>query len=237
MTYFKQEVDDYCQSIGRKIQSAFIEFNYWKAAERRSSRSVKTLSKVNKSLRHIVGDLNNLILTGESFRHSRKFSDARFPKHFDVLEDGVLGFVESRIDSLHRDESDSQVLIRERVVHYERKMMLLQEQLFRAVEIKKINDELVHPSDLGFEQRFTRTRRLDMQITFLNLSLRAENFLIRSDVIRIRELVVKSREELINLQVSNEKVISEIEEVLNELGLSLSMELPRTERLYVPWAV
>ena len=64
--------------------------------------------------------------------------------------------------------------------------------------------------------------KMDLQIKFTNLSQRAQNVLERAGVMTIGELVQYSRDELRNLRGAGTAFLFEVENMLDEYGLSLS---------------
>lgn len=72
-------------------------------------------------------------------------------------------------------------------------------------------------------------RNLDRSVSELELSVRAANCLKNVDLSTIRELVQKSEAEMLKTKNFGRKSLQEIKEVLNEMGLSLGMNLEQLE--------
>ena len=66
------------------------------------------------------------------------------------------------------------------------------------------------------------TDKMDMQVTLTGISIRARNILKKADITTLGEIVQYSREDLRNLRGAGTAFIFEVENMLEEYGLSLS---------------
>ncbi|NOZ22123.1 MAG: DNA-directed RNA polymerase subunit alpha [Planctomycetes bacterium] len=72
-------------------------------------------------------------------------------------------------------------------------------------------------------------RKLDMPVTELELSVRASNCLQAENIKTIREIVTRTKEDMLAIRNFGKTSLSEIEDKLAELGLSLGMDLKEVE--------
>ena len=70
-------------------------------------------------------------------------------------------------------------------------------------------------------------QKLNMSLAELKLSVRAGNCLEGENINSVRDLVQLTEDQLLEVRNFGETTLSEVQEKLNELGLHLSMRVPR----------
>ena len=68
---------------------------------------------------------------------------------------------------------------------------------------------------------------MDKSVNELELSVRAANCLKSSDIKKIGELVIRTEDELLQTKNFGKKSLDEIKEALENIGLSLGMDLSK----------
>ncbi len=97
---------------------------------------------------------------------------------------------------------------------------IIQEQLvvfsdFSALEVEAVEEEV----DEGIEDILSKP------IEFLDLSVRSMNCLKSDDIFQVGDLVLRSEQEMLRTPNFGRKSLNEIKEVLENMGLSLGMQL------------
>ena len=68
--------------------------------------------------------------------------------------------------------------------------------------------------------------KLNMNISELNLSVRAGNCLETENIMQVRDLVTRTEDQLLEVRNFGETTLAEVQQKLRELGLHLGMRVP-----------
>jgi len=105
---------------------------------------------------------------------------------------------------------------------------ILQRHLDIFVEYGQLPEEITEEVESTEEKVFAE--KLNMPITELELSVRSSNCLKDAKIKSIGELVKKSEMEMLKYRNFGKKSLTEINKILQEMGLSLGMKMDRKEK-------
>ena len=105
---------------------------------------------------------------------------------------------------------------------------ILQRHLDIFVEYGELPEEITEEVESTEEKAFTE--KLNMPITELELSVRSSNCLRDAKIKTIGELVKKSEMEMLRYRNFGKKSLTEINKILQEMGISLGMKMDKKEK-------